>query len=37
MLGISPELFKLNIRLAQDRLFYRQELLSGGVESWTRC
>lgn len=37
MLGISPELFKLNIRLAQDRLFYRQELTAGGVESWTRC
>ena len=37
MLGISPEIFKLNVRLAQDRLFYRQELNAGGVESWTRC
>lgn len=37
MVGITPEQIRLNVRLAQDELFYRQTLQANGVEVWVRA
>ena len=37
MVGITPEEIRLNVRLAQDTLYYRQTLEAGGTENWIRA
>lgn len=37
MVGITPEEIRLNVRLAQDSLYYRQTLQAGGTEAWVRA
>lgn len=37
MVGTTPEEIRLNVRLAQDSLYYRQTLQAGGTEVWIRA
>jgi hypothetical protein len=37
MVGTTPEEIRLNVRLAQDALYYRQTLQAGGSEVWIRA
>lgn len=37
MVGTTPEEIRLNVRMAQDTLFYRQTLQAGGSEVWIRA
>lgn len=37
MIGTTPEEIRLNVRLAQDTLYYRQTLQAGGNEVWIRA
>lgn len=37
MIGTTPEEVRLNVRLAQDALYYRQTLEAGGTEVWVRA
>ncbi len=37
MIGTTPEEIRLNVRLAQDELYYRQTLQAGGTEVWVRA
>lgn len=37
MVGTTPEEIRLNVRLAQDALYYRQTLQAGGTEVWVRA
>jgi len=37
MVGTTPEEIRLNVRLAQDNLYYRQTLQAGGTEVWVRA